>query len=229
MVKGNEYDKQVSMKNENGTYDRPDAIIYLPEEKHILIDSKVSLTAYDNYVNADSEEEGARFLKLHIDSVKKHIKELCDKNYQNNGAVNCPDLVLMFMPVEPSFSAAHRADVDIFHYAWERKIVIVSPSTLLATLRTISSIWKQERQTKNSLEIAQEGGKLYDKIAEFCNQMMNIGNNIDRTQKAYHEAIRSLKEQRGNILSRAEKMRKLGAKTSKELPVQLLPEFEEEV
>ena len=217
-----EYDTQVTLKNVNGETIKPDAIIYLPEKKHIVVDSKVSLVAYQNYLAAEEEEPRAQFLKEHITSIKAHIKGLSEKLYASSESLNTPDFVLLFIPIESSFGIAVQADQELFSYAWDRKIVVVSPSTLLATLRTISAIWKQELQTKNAVEIAKQSGALYDKFVAFVEDLSNIGKNIDRTQEAYHSAFNKLKDGNGNLISRAQKIEKLGAKATKALPQHLL-------
>jgi|SRR6185437_4725256 len=217
-----EYKTQVSLNNAHGETIRPDAIIYLPDNKHIVVDSKVSLVAYQNYVAADTDEQRAQFLKLHTTSIKAHIKDLSDKHYASSEALNTPDFVLLFIPIESSFGIAVQADQELFSYAWDRKIVVVSPSTLLATLRTISAIWKQELQTKNALEIAKQSGALYDKFVAFVEDLSDIGKNIDRTQTAYSAAFNKLKEGKGNLISRAQSIEKLGAKATKALPQNLV-------
>lgn len=213
-----EYKTQETLANSNGETIRPDAIIYLPDNKHIIIDSKVSLVAYQNFVAADVEELRAQYLKEHVLSLKTHIKTLSDKLYSSAGALNTPDFVLLFLPIESSFGIAVQSDQELFSYAWDRKIVVVSPSTLLATLRTISSIWKQELQTKNALEIARQSGALYDKFVAFVEDLNDIGKNIERTQNAYASAQNKLKDGKGNLLSRAKNIEALGAKTTKSLP-----------
>lgn len=213
-----EYKTQVTLTNSQGEVIKPDAIIYLPDNKHIIIDSKVSLLAYQNFVATDIEELRAQYLKEHLSSLKNHIKGLSDKLYSSADTLNTPDFVLLFLPIESSFGIAVQADQELFSYAWDRKIVVVSPSTLLATLRTISSIWKQELQTKNALEIARQSGALYDKFVAFVEDLNDIGKNIERTQSAYNSAQNKLKEGKGNLLTRAKNIEALGAKTSKSLP-----------
>ena len=217
-----EYKTQVSLTNAHGETIRPDAIIYLPDNKHIIVDSKVSLVAYQNYVAADTDEQRIQYLKEHIASIKAHIKGLSDKHYASSEALNTPDFVLLFIPIESSFGIAVQADQELFSFAWDKKIVVVSPSTLLATLRTISAIWKQELQTKNALEIAKQSGALYDKFVAFVDDLNDIGKNIDRTQTSYHAAFNKLKEGKGNLISRAQSIEKLGAKATKALPQNLL-------
>lgn len=162
------------MQNGEGQTIRPDVIIRLPEEKHIIVDSKVSLVAYERFVNANHDEERDKFQREHLLSMKAHVKELGDKHYQSSGSLNSPDFVLMFVPIESSFAMAVQADQELFNYAWDNKIVIVSPSTLLATLRTIASIWKQEHQNRNVMEIAKQGGPLRQ-ICRFCGRHDQTG------------------------------------------------------
>ena len=218
LEKGREYETQFSTTNEEGNRIQPDVIIHLPENKHIIVDSKVSLKAYEAYVSSESEEERIQYLKAHVLSVKTHIKQLSEKNYQTGAGIQSPDFVLLFMPIEAAFGLAVQNDTNLFSDAWNLKIVVVSPTTLLATLRTISSIWKQERQNKNALEIAEVGGRLYDKIRLFVEDMEKIDKHLDNTKKAYDDAMNKLSTGRGNILSRTEKIRKLGASVKKELP-----------
>lgn len=219
LTKGQEYEREEVVEGSDASVQRPDVIVHLPENKHIIIDSKVSLVAYERFVTADSEEIQARNLKEHIVSLRNHVKYLSEKNYQNALSINTPDFVLMFVPIEASFSAAVQADTDLFSFAWERKIVIVSPTTLLATLRTISSIWKQENQTRNAQEIARLSGALYDKFISFTEEMLKIKQNIDRAADSYDEAVKKMKDGKGNMIRTAEKIKELGAKTgNKSLP-----------
>jgi DNA recombination protein RmuC len=219
LTKGQEYEREVVVEGADFTVQRPDVIIHLPDNKHIVIDSKVSLVAYERLMSADTEVHRDAYLKDHISSLRSHVKLLSEKNYQNAQNINTPDFVLMFLPIEASFSVAVQGDSEIFAYAWERKIVIVSPTTLLATLRTISSIWKQENQTKNAQEIARLSGALYDKFIGFAEDMAKIKANIDRTSGAYDDAMKKMKEGSGNIIRTAEKIKELGAKTgNKSLP-----------
>ena len=219
-----EYKTQVTLNNVQGDVIRPDAIIYLPDNKHIIVDSKVSLVAYQNYVAAENEELRNQYLKEHITSIKSHIKTLSDKLYSSAETLNTPDFVLLFIPIEPSFGIAVQADQELFSFAWDKKIVVVSPSTLLATLRTISSIWKQELQTKNALEIARQSGALYDKFVGFIDDLQKIDTGIKQTRKSYDDAFNKLKEGKGNLISRVQNIEKLGAKTTKNLPPNLLDE-----
>jgi len=234
LIKDSEYKTQVTALNVDGVIIKPDVIIYLPDEKHVVVDSKVSLLAYDAFVNSENEEERVQFLKEHILSVKTHIKNLSEKNYQTSSQFNSPDFVLLFIPIESSFSLAVQADQELFNYAWDRKIVIVSPSTLLATLRTISSIWKQERQNRNAIEIARIGGSLYDEFFRFIEDMKDIEKNLQRSQDSYSSAFKRLSQGKGNLITTAEKIKALGAKATKSIgkdlvedaddPAGLLPE-----
>ena len=226
LTKGQEYETQFSSENEEGKRIQPDVVIFLPDKKHIIIDSKVSLVAYEKFVNAAEDEERAQFLKEHIISIRKHIKELSEKNYQSAKEMNSPDFVLLFIPIESSFGLAVQTDQQLFIDAWDNRIVIVSPSTLLATLRTIASIWKQENQTKNAIEIARQGGTLYDKFVGFVDVLSKVGERIVQLQTSYDDAMNKLHIGPGNLISRAENIRKLGIKTSKKLPEKFSEEQE---
>ncbi len=222
LVKGREYLVQESITAESGKRFQPDVLVKLPEDKTIVIDSKVTLTAYEKFSSAENEEERASALKEHILSIRNHIKGLSGKNYQNLYAIKSLDFVLMFMPVEPAFSIAVQYDSSIFNDAFEKSIVIVSPSTLLATLRTIASIWRQENQNKYALEIARQSGAMYDKFVGFVNDLQNVGYKIASARESYDEAFKKLHEGRGNLVTTAEKIKELGAKASKSLPQSLL-------
>jgi len=228
LQKGVEYEMQASFTAEDGKRVQPDVIINLPDKKHIVVDSKVSLVAYELFVNAQTDEEREKNLQAHISSVKNHIKGLSEKNYQSLGQLNTPDFVLLFMPIESSFSLAVQADNEIFNFAWERKIVIVSPSTLLATLRTIASIWKQERQTRNALEIAKQSGDLYDKFVGFADDLISVGKKMNDAKTSYDEAMKKLSSGKGNLIRRTEVIKELGAKTTKDIPQSLLERANEE-
>ncbi|NCB06939.1 MAG: DNA recombination protein RmuC [Bacteroidia bacterium] len=211
------YQKQFSDVSEDGKRIQPDIVINLPDNKHIIVDSKVSLIAYERAVNSATETERAANIKEHLVSIKNHIKGLSEKHYQTARRLNSPDFVLLFIPIESSFSLAVQEDHELFSYAWDQKIVIVSPSTLLATLRTISSIWQQENQTRNAMEIARQGGALYDKFVNFVGDLEKIGSGIDASRKNYDAAMNKLKDGQGNLIRSAEKLKELGAKTNKEL------------
>lgn len=214
LSKGQEYEREEVVEGADNSIQRPDVIVHLPDNKHVVIDSKVSLIAYEKLTNAETEEQQTIFLREHIQSLRTHVKQLSERNYQHAQNINSPDFVLMFVPIEASFSSALQSDNELFSYAWERKIVIVSPTTLLATLRTIASIWKQENQTKNAQEIARLGGSLYDKFIGFLEDLEKIKKNIDNTSKSYDDALRKLKDGKGNLIVTAIKIKELGAKTS---------------
>ena len=226
LVKGQEYDTQYSTQNLEGKLIQPDVIVRLPENKHLIIDAKVSLVAYEQVINAESEEERVIALKGHVISVKSHVKKLSEKAYQTSAGLNTPDFVLLFIPIESSFSLAIQADIDLFNFAWDNKVVIVSPSTLLATLRTISSIWNQERQTKNALEIARQSGALYDKFVGFLADMEKINKGLLVSQKSYDDAMNKLSTGTGNLITRAEKIKLLGAKATKDIDETLIERSE---
>ena len=217
LVRDQEYRVQAAMQTTDGTRYQPDVIIDLPDDKHLVIDSKVSLIAYERLVNADTEEDRKLFAKAHIESIRNHIGGLSSKKYHDLYKINSPDFVLLFVPIESSFSIAVQLDGELFNYAWDKKVVIVSPSTLLATLRTIASMWKQERQNRNVLEIARLSGDMYDKFVGFLGDMDSIGRNINQTQSAYNTALNKLSEGRGNLTTTAEKIKKLGAKADKQI------------
>ncbi len=219
---GREYEREEVAQNLEGANGRPDVVVHLPDNKHIIIDSKVSLTAYDRLVAADDKAVYEKALHEHLLSLKKHVQELADKNYPNLLGINAPDFVLMFVPIEAMFSVAVEADQSLFAYAWERKIVIVSPTTLLATLRTIASIWKQDNQTKNALEIARLSGAMYDKLVGFVDDFQKIKRSLESADKAYNDAFGKLRDGKGNMMSTATKIKELGAKANKELPQELL-------
>jgi len=218
------YQKQFSDTSEDGKRIQPDIVINLPDNKHIIVDSKVSMLAYERAVNSTTEVERGANIKEHLLSLKTHIKGLSEKHYQTASKLNSPDFVLLFIPIEASFSLAIQEDQELFSYAWDQKVVIVSPSTLLATLRTISSIWQQENQTRNALEIAKQSGALYDKFVGFIADMQTIGKNMDTTRKTYDAAMNKLHVGSGNLVRRAENIKKLGAKATKELPKNMLEE-----
>src|SRR5690606_15514082 len=228
LEKGREYAIQQSFMTEDNRRIQPDVIVNLPENKSIVIDSKVSLVAFERFFNEEDELEKAQHLKNHVLSVRNHVKLLSNKQYQNIYDIRTLDFVLLFIPIESAFSATIQQDSEIFNFAFERNIVIVSPSTLLATLRTIASIWKFEHQNKNAIEIATQSGALYDKFVGFTEDLINIGKNIDRTKSDYNQAMRKLYEGSGNLVRRAEKLRELGAKANKTISQQLLDRAEDE-
>lgn len=228
LVRDQEYIIQSKLRNDEGEWLQPDVIVNLPDDKHIVVDSKVSLLAYDSYVNEDEPDKKQRHLKQHLDSIKAHVRNLSEKNYQNLLNIDTPDFVLLFMPIESAFSIAIQQEADLFNYAWERKIVIVSPSTLLATLSTVASIWKHEKQTQNAMEIARQGGALYDKFVLFHQDLQKLGNQIGLAQRTYEDAYKKLSTGKGNLMRSADKLRKLGAKAAKRIPQNLIADEDEE-
>jgi len=222
LVKGREYVVQESITAESGRRFQPDVIIKLPENKSIVIDSKVSLVGYEKFVSSENENEKQLGLREHINSIRSHIKNLSGKNYQNLYQLESLDFVLMFMPIEPAFAYAVQSDASLFTDAFEQNIVIVSPSTLLATLRTIASIWRQEKQNRNALEIAKQSGDMLDKFTAFVEDLLTVGKGLISVKDNYDKAMNKLTDGRGNLISRAEKIKELGAKTTKTLPPSLL-------
>jgi DNA recombination protein RmuC len=224
LIKGTHFMTQQSFSDESGKQKRPDFLINLPGQKHLVIDSKVSLKAYDLYCQAENDDDKKALIRSHLDSIRGHIKDLSSKNYQQLYQINQPDYVLLFVPVEPALNIAVQEDNNLFVEALERNIVIVSGSTLLATMRTVAYIWTQEKQQKNVLEIARQSGALYDKFVSFVEDLQGIGTRIDQLHKAYEEAMYKLhdgKRKSDTLIGRAERIRDLGARSSKELP----PEF----
>ena len=224
LVKDQEYRIQASHQSSDGSRFQPDVVIDLPDDKHLIIDAKVSLIAYERLVNCESDEDRNLFTKQHIGSIRNHIIELSSKNYSDLYKINSPDFVMLFIPIESSFSIAVQHDAELFNFAWEKHVVIVSPSTLLATLRTIASMWKQERQNRNVMEIARLSGEMYDKFIGFMSDMEGIGKNIKQSQDAYDKAINKLSSGRGNLSTTAEKIKKLGARTGKQLDQKFISE-----
>jgi DNA recombination protein RmuC len=224
LIKDREYRIQANMQTTDGSRYQPDVIIDLPDDKHLVIDAKVSLIAYERLVNCETEDERKLFAKAHVESIRGHITSLSSKHYHDLYQINSPDFVLLFVPIESSFSIAVQLDSEIFNYAWDKRVVIVSPSTLLATLRTIASMWKQERQNRNVLEIARLSGEMYDKFYGFIADMEGIGKNIKLTQDNYDKALNKLSTGRGNLVTTADKIKKLGAKADKQIEQKYLSE-----
>lgn len=220
LQKGREYETQVSLKDDSGRLRQPDVVVHLPEGKDVIIDSKVSLTAYEGYFSAADDESRSALLKQHIQSIRTHIKGLSGKNYQNLGNVRSLDYVLLFLPVEAAFTLAIQEDERLFTEAFEQNIILVGPSTLLATLRTIQNIWRYEYQNKNAIEIATQAGKLYDKFFAFTQDLDKIGERLTQTQQAFDAAHNKLASGRGNVIGQVEKLKKLGARASKQLSAQ---------
>ena len=215
--KDSEYSVQQSFTNEDGRRLMPDVILNLPNNKKIVIDSKVSLVHYEQLVNATEEEKEA-LSKLHLNSLQRHIKELSEKRYEDIYEIDSPDFVILFIPIEPAFAAALQQEPQLYLKAFERNIILVTPTTLLATLRTIDSMWNNERQHKNALEIAQRAGALHDKFVGFIEDLNKVGLRMNDAKKSYEDAMKKLHTGNGNMVSSILKLQNLGAKAKKELP-----------
>jgi len=226
---GHEYETQNTYSDEEGKKFRPDVIVHLPQNKDIIIDSKVSLVAYDAFIRAENDEARAHALKQHLLSIHAHIKGLSGKRYEQLSGVRTLDFVLLFMPIEGAFLLALEQDNTFFKTAYEQNIVVVSPSTLLVTLRTIEHIWRSEYQERNAKAIAESAEALYEKLVAFVEDMEKIGEQIGRTQKSYEGAMNKLSTGKGNLIRRVESMRKLGLKPKKMLPSSLIEGEEEEI
>jgi DNA recombination protein RmuC len=218
LEKDREYYVQQSFTNEEGRRVLPDVVIHLPDNKKMIVDSKVSLTAYEQYVNEEDETVKAQFLKEHVASLKRHVDQLSEKKYEDIYKIESPDFVLLFIPIEPAFAVAINTDNYLYNKAFEKNIVIVTPTTLLATLRTIDSMWNNEKQQKNAIEIARQAGALYDKFQSLLTDLMSIGKRIDESKKEYSSAMNKLFDGRGNLISSVEKLKKMGAKAKKAIP-----------
>lgn len=222
LEKGREYQTQVSLKSADGERYQPDVLIMLPGDKQVVVDAKVSLTAYQQFVGDPNTESAQAALKQHVQSLRSHVKGLSSKDYNRLDGLHSLDFVLLFVPIEAAFSAALQAEPNLFQEAFDRQIVIVSPTTLLATLRVIDSLWKQERQSQNAREIAERAGWLYDKFVLFIQDLDELGSRLQQVDKAYAAARNKLCEGRGNLVSRSEQLKLLGARASKSLPGDLL-------
>lgn len=230
LKKGIHYEAQPSF-SDNGQQKRPDFVINLPEGKHLIIDSKVSLTAYERFYRAENEKERQQHLRAHVESIRQHIRSLSGKNYQQLYHINSPDYLLLFIPIEPAFALAIQQDERLFLDALGQNIVIVSTSTLLATMRTVSYIWKQEKQKRSVLEIARQSGMLYDKFVSFVEDLKGIGQRLEQAQGAYNDAMNKLVDSKkfgDTLVGRAERIRELGARASKSLPEGLVETAREE-
>ncbi|MRI32619.1 DNA recombination protein RmuC [Endozoicomonas sp. OPT23] len=222
LIKGQEYEREPNFKDEEGQNKRPDFIVYLPEQKHLIIDSKVSLVDYMAYVSADTEEERAVALKRHIQSIRNHIKSLNEKDYPSLPEVKAPDFVFMFMPIEPAFMVAFQHEQQLFNEAFEKRIVVVTPTTLLATLRTVSNLWTIERQNANARKLADRARQVYDKLRIFVEKMEKLDTQLVNVRATYDDALGTLKHGRGNLISQADQFLTLGVRVKKELPRQTL-------
>lgn len=216
--KGVHYFTQQNFKDETGANKRPDVVIKLPDNKAIIVDSKVSIKAYVAYTEADDKDVMARALKEHLLSVRRHVDELATKNYPELIGDSAPDMVIMFVPNEPAFLLALQHDNELWRYAYERKVMISSPTNLFAVLKIVDDLWKRDLQSKNAMDIATEGGRLYDKFVGLAESLTDLGRSLDGTTKKYDDIMGKLQNGRGNLMTRVEKLRKLGARTSKSLP-----------
>ena len=220
--KGEEYDVQESHTLEDGRRLQPDVVVHLPEDRHLVIDAKATLVAYEDYANAEDDKHREAALKRHLDAVRSHIKGLSDKNYQDLYGLKSLDFVLMFVPIEPAFMLAVTHDRELYMDAWNKNVLLVSPSTLLFVVRTVANLWRQEAQTRNAQDIAKRGAELYDKLAGFVEDMESLGTRLNQAQKDYDGAINKLSTGRGNVIRQAEMLKKLGVKPSKSLPTPMV-------
>ncbi len=222
LVKDREYFIQMSFPGESGRRVQPDVVIAYPGERNVVVDSKVSLTAYERYVSATEENEKEIALREHLLSIRNHIKELSTKNYQNIHQIQSLDFVMMFLPIEPAYLLAIQKDPELWDFAYEKRILLISPTNLIASLKMVESMWRQEYQNKNVMEIARQSGALYDKFEGLISDLLNLGKKLDAAQGHYQTTLNKLSEGKGSLVSRVEKIKKLGAKTKKSLPVDLL-------
>ena len=222
LEKGREYEVQQSFVTEDGNRVFPDVVINLPDGKKMVVDSKVTLTAYERYINEEDDSEKSQYLKEHVMSIRRHVDQLSEKNYQDLYQMESPDFVLLFIPIESAFALALNEDVSLYNKAFEKNIVIVTPSTLLATLRTIDSMWTNQKQQENALEIARQAGALYDKFEGFVADLVKVGNKIKDSKTEYDNAMSKLVDGSGNLINRVENLKKMGAKAKKSLPENIL-------
>ena len=222
LEKDREYFVQQSFTTEEGKRVLPDVVIHLPDNKKMIVDSKVSLVAYERFTNEEDENIKVQHLKEHVNSLKRHIEQLSDKKYEDLYQIESPDFVLLFIPIEPAFAVALNSDNYLYNKAFEKNIVIVTPSTLLATLRTIDSMWNNEKQQRNAIEIARQAGALYDKFQGLLTDLVGIGKRIDDSKKEYSNAMNKLVDGRGNLITSVEKLKKMGAKAKKSMPENII-------
>ncbi|ETI62423.1 DNA recombination protein RmuC [Marinomonas profundimaris] len=222
LEKGREYETQSSYQTPEGRRLQPDVVIHLPEGKQIIVDSKMVLVSYLAYMEAETDDARNRALKQHLDAVRRHMKELSAKSYHDLPGITSLDFVLLFIPIEAAFGLALQGDNGLFSEAFEHNIIIVGPSNLLATLRTIQNIWRNEKQSQNAVEIARQAGAMYDKFSGFVQDMDDIGVKLEAVTRTHDSALKKLTMGRGNLIARAEKLKSMGAKTSKALPVEYL-------
>ncbi len=229
LEKDREYFVQQSHTTDDGNRVFPDVVINLPDGKKMIVDSKVTLTAYEKFINQDDDILKNQYLKEHVSAIKRHVEELGNKNYQDLYHIESPDFVLLFIPIEPAFALALNEDTTLYNRAFEKNIVIVTPSTLLATLRTIDSMWANQKQQDNALEIARQAGALYDKFEGFLSDLIKIGKKIDESKVEYSGAMNKLVEGNGNIIVSIEKLKKMGAKAKKSLPENIISRAEKQI
>ncbi|MET3045157.1 DNA recombination protein RmuC [Flavobacterium covae] len=227
LEKGREYEVQQSFTNDEGQRLQPDVVINLPDGKKMIVDSKVTLTAYERFVNEEDETLKEQYLKEHVLSLKRHVDQLGEKNYHDLYKIESPDFVLLFVPIEPAFAIALQEDTTLYNKAFEKNIVIVTPSTLLATLRTIDSMWTSQKQQENAYEIARQAGALYDKFEGFVQDLIKIGKRMDEAKNEYSGAMNKLVEGKGNLITSVEKLKKMGAKAKKSLPEAIINRAEQ--
>jgi DNA recombination protein RmuC len=227
LEKDREYYVQQSFTNDDGARILPDVVIHLPDNKKMIVDSKVSLTAYEQFVNTDDDTEKERFLKEHLNSLKRHVEQLSEKKYEDIYKIESPDFVLLFVPIEPAFAIALNQDNNLYNKAFEKNIVIVTPTTLLATLRTIDTMWNNEKQQRNAIEIARQAGALYDKFDGLLKDLIGIGKKIDASKDDYNAAMNKLVDGKGNLITSVEKLKKMGAKAKKALPQNIIERAED--
>ena len=228
LEKDREYFVQQSHINDEGQRVFPDVVINLPDGKKMIVDSKVSLTAYEKYINEEDDSLKNGYLKEHLNSIKRHVEQLGEKNYHDLYQIESPDFVLLFIPMEPAFALALNEDTSLYSKAFEKNVVIVTPSTLLATLRTIDSMWANQKQQENALEIARQAGALYDKFEGFVADLIKIGKKIDESKLEYQGAMNKLVEGKGNLITSVEKLKKMGAKAKKSLPENIINRAEKD-
>lgn len=228
LEKGREYEVQQSFTTEEGNRVFPDVVINLPDGKKMIVDSKVTLTAYEKYINEEDDNLKSQFLKEHLISLKRHIDQLSEKNYHDLYQMESPDFVLLFIPIESAFALALNEDTTLYNKAFEKNIVIVTPSTLLATLRTIDSMWTNQKQQENAVEIARQAGALYDKFHGLLSDLISVGKKMDDAKAGYSDAMNKLIDGKGNLITSVEKLKKMGAKAKKALPENILSRAEKE-
>ncbi|MFA5172765.1 MAG: DNA recombination protein RmuC, partial [Sulfuriferula sp.] len=226
--KGFEYDVQESHTRADGSRAQPDVVVHLPEDKHLIVDAKVSLNAYEEHANAETDQQRDAAMKRHLDSVRTHIRELSEKNYQQLYGLKSLDFVLMFIPVEPAFMMAISHDSELWQDAWKKNVLLVSPSTLLFVVRTVAHLWRQEQQNRNAQDIADRGAELYDKLVGFVEDLNSLGIKLQQAQKAYEGAYNKFTGGRGNVIRQAEMLKELGVKPTKHLPQNLIDAAQDE-